>query len=132
MQTECKETARDVFSKGPTGFSKWPSSDLHIWLFGFLMKIHAHFAKWKIYILHVFCVNLCCNSNFSWRFCVPLPHPAQGKQSFHSRRGWDCNKPCWVSLGTQTDRRECVSPIFSMTPASCGLQFEEREVSDSI
>lgn len=89
-----------------------PSSALQIWPFGFLMKIHMHFAKWKI-SMHMFCANLYCNSKLPSRFCVPLPRPAQGKQSFHYSTRWNWDKPYWVSLGTQTDRRKPVSPIFS-------------------
>lgn len=101
------------------------------WPFGF-MKNPCTFCQVKNSNLHVFCVNLDCGSELPWRFCVSWPCPVQGKQNFHYDTGWAWDKPCWVSLGAQTDRREPVSPIFSITSASGGLQLEEREISHLI
>lgn len=109
MQIKCREIARDVFSKWHTG-AKQCLSNLAFW---FSYENPYAFCQVKNINLHMFCANLYRNSKLPSRFCVPLPRPAQGKQSFQYNTRWNWDKSYWVSLGAQTDRREPVSPIFS-------------------
>lgn len=77
-------------------------------------------------------MNLYCNSNFpEGSVCPYLTQPRASRASTPGEDKTATSRAGLVSLGAQTDSRERVSPIFSMTPASCGLQFEGTEVSDS-
>lgn len=95
------------------------------WPFAFLLKIHAHFAKWKIAI----CKCFVWIKPWQWtplKILCPLTMPSPRQAEFSLQYRVSLGQ---AVLGAQTDRREPVWPLFSVTSASGGLQFEQRDFS---